>query len=410
MIQKPLDQIEKVDIDALIANQVREGKTIEYKESLPGGADAERKEFLADVSSFANAAGGDILFGVEEERDSGGKTTGLPARAPGLLGVNADQVTRMLESVIRDGIAPRIPGVRVQPVAGFEQGPVLVIRVPKSWSAPHMITFKDWCRFYSRNSAGKQLLAVDEIRSAFALSESLGEWVRQFRAERIARIVADETPVPLGPGAKVVLHVLPVEGLAVGAEVDAVALGDACTGLPALARYPHDGRLNFEGYLEWVRSTKSDKWAEAYLQLFRSGAIEAVDRSLAAVKDDQGFLNPAYEVHVVDALRKYLVFERNIGRNPPLVVMLSLIGAKGHVVCTPKDAFVSQPVPIDRDVLSLPDLLVDTLDVDAAAVLKPAFDVIQQTVGRRGSPFYDHKGAWIESEAEMVRREERIRA
>ena len=43
------------DIDALVADAVKEGRTIEYKQAMPGGADADRKEFLADVSSFANA-------------------------------------------------------------------------------------------------------------------------------------------------------------------------------------------------------------------------------------------------------------------------------------------------------------------------------------------------------------------
>ncbi len=64
MIPKPLDKIEKPDIDALVANAVSERRTIEYKLVLPENADSNKKEFLADVSSFANAAGGDLLFGV----------------------------------------------------------------------------------------------------------------------------------------------------------------------------------------------------------------------------------------------------------------------------------------------------------------------------------------------------------
>ena len=36
---------------------VPEGNFIDYKEMLPGYSDSERRELLADVSSFANAAG-----------------------------------------------------------------------------------------------------------------------------------------------------------------------------------------------------------------------------------------------------------------------------------------------------------------------------------------------------------------
>ena len=69
MIEKPFDQLVKDDIDGLVTNQVKEGRTTEYKQELPSGRDADKKEFLADVSSFANAAGGDLVYGVVEKRD-----------------------------------------------------------------------------------------------------------------------------------------------------------------------------------------------------------------------------------------------------------------------------------------------------------------------------------------------------
>ena len=70
MISKSFDQIEKSDISALIANDVRENRMLDYKEKLPGSSDSEKTELLADVSSFANAAGGYILYGIREKRDA----------------------------------------------------------------------------------------------------------------------------------------------------------------------------------------------------------------------------------------------------------------------------------------------------------------------------------------------------
>jgi hypothetical protein len=52
-------------------------------------------------------------------------------------------------------------------------------------------------RYYSRNAAGKYSVDVTEIRSAFGLSESLPDKIRWFRDDRVAKIVADETPVKL---------------------------------------------------------------------------------------------------------------------------------------------------------------------------------------------------------------------
>jgi predicted HTH transcriptional regulator len=65
MIQIPFDRIDKTHIESLVTNEVPEGRTIEYKQALPGGNDVAKKEFLADVSSFANASGGDLLYGVD---------------------------------------------------------------------------------------------------------------------------------------------------------------------------------------------------------------------------------------------------------------------------------------------------------------------------------------------------------
>ena len=65
MIPKPLSDIQESDILSLRDNQVPEGKAIEYKRDLPGTGNEDRKEFLKDVSSFANTSGGDLLYGVD---------------------------------------------------------------------------------------------------------------------------------------------------------------------------------------------------------------------------------------------------------------------------------------------------------------------------------------------------------
>ena len=71
MILRDIDSLTKADIENLISNQVTESKQLEYKRDLPDRIDSAKKEFLADVSSFANASGGDIIFGLEAELDDG---------------------------------------------------------------------------------------------------------------------------------------------------------------------------------------------------------------------------------------------------------------------------------------------------------------------------------------------------
>src|SRR5258708_28643064 len=67
VLNKSLESIQESDLQALVDNQVTERKTTEYKEALPGNADGDKKEFLADVSSFANASGGDLIYGIKEQ-------------------------------------------------------------------------------------------------------------------------------------------------------------------------------------------------------------------------------------------------------------------------------------------------------------------------------------------------------
>jgi hypothetical protein len=395
MINKAFDQINKDEIDVLVVNKVKEGRPLEYKEKLPGGTDGDKKEFLADVSSFANAAGGDLLYGVKEERDNAGKTTGIPESVPGLPGINADAEIRRLENMIRDGIKPRIAGARLRTVDGFASGPVLLIRIPKSYAAPHMVTFQDHSRFYSRNSSGKYALDVGEIRAAFALSESVPERVRHFRDERLARIVADETPVLLPPKhIRFVLHVLPSTGFDPTARVDITPITRNPQKLRPLAMgFGCDSRFNLDGYLAYVPPMGKSSTSYVYTQLFRNGAIEAVEGGLCEVSD-KPIRFGSYEQYLIDGLDCYLKVQQELELQPPVFVLLALVGVKGCGVVTDAGRFWARPYTIDRDLLVLPDVLVEDYAQPLATILRPIFDAVWQSAGWPGSPNYTRDGRW----------------
>ena len=56
----------------------------------------------------------------------------------------------------------------------------LIVRIPKSWNSPHMIDFRGKTKFYTRNSAGKHQMDIDELRMSFSLSESIIEKIKSF--------------------------------------------------------------------------------------------------------------------------------------------------------------------------------------------------------------------------------------
>src|SRR5258707_11196562 len=214
MIENLIDNINKNDIQSLVDAKKSERRTLDYKLQLPGNSDADKREFLYDVSSFANAAGGDLVYGIADEKDATGKATGLPASADGLTLPNPSDAIARLENVVRDGIDPRIQGIQWQRVDGFSNGPVIVMRIPKSLTGPHMVVFGGMGRFYSRNSTGKYPLDVGEIRSAFMESTAIGDRLRAFRRKRVEHIMGLLAPLGQMPIAKTVLHLIPLSILA----------------------------------------------------------------------------------------------------------------------------------------------------------------------------------------------------
>jgi hypothetical protein len=396
VIEKEFDSIEKTDIDALVANAVSEGRTIEYKERLPGGSDEDTREFLADVSSLSNAGGGDLIYGVREQRDAQRQPTGIPEVAEGLGGINVDAEKGRLENKLRDGIDPRIPGIRLRHIDGFPSGPIIVLRIPKSWASPHMVKFKNLSRFYSRTSAGKYQLDVREIRAAFLGSESVTERMSAFRSERVGRVLTGETPAPLQGGPKLVFHSLPIRGFAEGETIDMKAAESLWSkaNVKPMGRPPQFGpaQFNFEGLL---CVGNRGEVAIGYIQLFRNGAVEAV---CARITDSEIVYGVTFEQELMREARAYLGLQHLLGYGTPLFVAISLVSAKGFTILPNEPNFHDHwghVRRIDHEVLLAQEVLVEEEQADLGRLLRPALDTIWQASGWAGSQGYDATGKWV---------------
>jgi predicted HTH transcriptional regulator len=59
----------RADLDRLIVDAVKESLTLDYKQSLALTKDDKKKEDLCkDVTAFANSAGGQLVYGMEEDK------------------------------------------------------------------------------------------------------------------------------------------------------------------------------------------------------------------------------------------------------------------------------------------------------------------------------------------------------
>ena len=102
---KPLDEVTEEDLHTLVSTPILENSTVEYKRGLTISNPSEKKEFLADVSAFANASGGHLVLEGDD---------GAPEEVCGLSGIdNIDSTILRIQSLIRDGIEPSIYGVQI---------------------------------------------------------------------------------------------------------------------------------------------------------------------------------------------------------------------------------------------------------------------------------------------------------
>jgi len=270
---------------------------------------------------------------------------------------------------------------------------VLIMRIPHSFNAPHMVTYRTSSRFYARTSAGKQPLDVHEIRAAFLASEALPERIRNFRADRLAHILADDTPVPLRQGARIVLHLVPLSAMSGSSE-----LFDLQT-LPIQEAKPIYGgvyahRFNFDGRVAYSLGGRGE--GEGYVQVFRNGTIEAVDTHFLSYLERGGvhyFPSKAYEPNIVMALDAYLTFiTQQVGAEPPIILMLSLINVRGFAMWVDPMNYHIEDATIDRDNLVLPELFLEDVTQDPEAILKPLFETVWQAAGYGQNLNYDNNG------------------
>ena len=392
MINKSLDQINLDDLRQLQANAVAESKTIEYKQKLPTNLESARKEFLADISSFANASGGDLIFGITEKG-------GVPKSIDGVEVENVDEAIGKYENIVRDGIEPRI-AVSTKTIMVSSNKHVFIFRVQSSWLRPHRVVYRRDDKFYSRHSTGKYALNTAELKIAFTLSQTLTEQIKKFKTERIAQVYENDLPLQLYKGAKIVLHLIPLEAFSPNCRIDLKSIINAPRKLRPVYAQGWDFRINLEGVLSYF--IVRDNMSYSYVQLYRNGIFEAVESSilnveLVTAEHKKVIPSRCYEHELLRSLQEYLSLANELGVSMPIAIFLTLIGVKGWRMSSDWNIFsgIHMPTLIDREILQLPETLVEEYDTKPQDILRPIFDFIWNACGYERSANFDEAGNWV---------------
>ena len=394
MIEKDIYSVDENDLQSLIDNEVGEKKAIEYKSQLKLEKRDEKKEFLADVSSFANTSGGDLILGISEDRD-----TGKPAELNGIELTNPDNTISTIENLIRDGIKPRIMGLTVNPISLKNGNTAIIIRVPNSWNSPHRVVLGHHDKFYARSSNGKYPMDIDELRNAFILSSTIDEKMNEFIEDRIYRVYSNKAPVPLDPGGKVIFHLVPISSFKLHKIYDIKSkelVIKSC--LRPLSFHGYNYQYTLDGYM-----TLSDQ--NSYSLFFRNGIIEAVDGRTLNVpsggKVNKIIPTTTLESVIIEAFNRFLPIYREMNIDTPVFIFVSLVGIQNFVlgVSTQVDfqAMYGRKVSYNGDTLRLISGKIDQLVLDESEighVFKPIFDSLWNAYGYPESSNFTPEGKW----------------
>src|SRR5262249_17155840 len=131
---QPMLKLEtKSDLERLKNDDIQASVTLDYKDAAAlGKTSPQRSELCKDVSAFANSAGGQIIYGIEEQGHH-------PVRVQTDDAIDPADISReWVEQVIDSNVQPRIQNLRIQPIDVAPGRVAYVITIPPATTnAPH---------------------------------------------------------------------------------------------------------------------------------------------------------------------------------------------------------------------------------------------------------------------------------
>jgi len=203
--------------------------------------------------------------------------------------------------------------------------------------------------------------------------------------------------------AKVILHLVPIAALDPTTRINMTPYPCSVEKLQPINASGWNYRHNLDGFL--THSGKGNpQTPTTYVQVFRSGAIEAVEsmlleynnnRDRGSGADPQNLISStAVEKTLIVALQRLLKVEQDLGMEPPVFIMLSLVGVKGYCLLSGWTHYQDN-YRFDRDTLLLPDTVMERYDDPMDKLLQPAFDAMWQAAGYECCRHY-REGRWLD--------------
>lgn len=374
MIKKELIQIELKDIQDLVENYISESKTLDYKLEFPPKLnDSEKKEFLADVSAFANTFWWDLIYWIKEEEWIAKEIIWFEIE-------NIDEWKLKLESIIRDGIDPRI-NYEIREIKLEDKKYIIILRIKESFIKPHWISFQKNHKVFLRGSTWKYESELSELRDLFLSMDQLSTKINDFKLRRLSVIELNDSYMNLNKWLKIIVHIVPVDPQQSINLFDEQELNSKFE--PFYARgWNH--RVNIDGFLTYSPT------AHSYTQIYKNWTIEAVRSSDDTVEK---FYYMSYEKETIEYIESKLWNLVSIWIKAPFYISLCFLDIKWYILKRWNIRASEHWYSYDRNLLDTWNIIINDIN-NIEEKLKPLFDILWNAFGYMHSRNYNEKWNW----------------
>lgn len=327
MINKPFKDIRLEDIKSLKTNGAEEGKSLDFKLELHLDSKNQRKEFAADITSFANTIGGDLIIGVSEDEGTINDLHGIEVN-------DKDKLLQDIENLLRDVIAPQITGLEMNFYPIESEGKyILHIRIPQSYVGPHIVNGE---KFYGRNNAGKYPLDYVDIKQRFTMSNQVQEHIKQYHLERIMKVKANEGYWELQEAFEtrngtVLINIVPLQSFTESVFVSTLT-PYRFNLKPLFGNDVYHYKVQFEGIAGTDFSNNS------YQHINRQGIIEFADKRIL------NYNSRIYAEPIISKILEVIPHAFNnlkeLGLDGPYVILTSILDVKNRAFSYNHNSFI----------------------------------------------------------------------
>jgi hypothetical protein len=178
------------DLQRLVDEGLEESLTLDYKGAPSLSRDGSAPgELCKDVSALANSGGGQIVYGIEED-----KITKKPKRVDG---VTDPKITvEWIDQILNSKIQPRLDGVRIKRIEVGASAFAYVVTVPQSRSGPHQAPDQKYYKRFEQQSVPMYDYEIKDVMRRSSVPDLVVHFAFDEGTEMRVDTIGDQTSKP----------------------------------------------------------------------------------------------------------------------------------------------------------------------------------------------------------------------